>query len=362
MKQDQQKLFSPFKINGCEVKNRCVSKVELDEGVTTFKGMFTTHTMEYYERRAEEGVGMIVTGKQSSEMYTSPQDISDNPSGAETAEYIHRLKKMVNRVHHFGTKVFADINTRFESALPGFLLVRRPKDTKMKPVNKVVELNRFAEEEKTIDEYVKLATVARIVGFDGIQVDITPVGSKLCNHNFIVESELASKRDIKREMHERIAFAEKVVESIKIVCGDDFPVMLNIKIDDEFIAFTQTTSGIQNYSTEGVGLEFVLQSMSELETAGFDAFNVDITASSYQLDDRNNYLLKRNLVLINKIKQRVNIPVILEAFKEQKSLAKSVLSKGFVDAIGVEDSYMLRHDLPFANERCSDQLSNYSIA
>lgn len=37
MKVDDQKLLSPFTINGCEVKNRFMSKVELDEGVTTFK-------------------------------------------------------------------------------------------------------------------------------------------------------------------------------------------------------------------------------------------------------------------------------------------------------------------------------------
>ncbi|WP_297092605.1 hypothetical protein [uncultured Draconibacterium sp.] len=176
MKNNEQKLISPFAINGCEVKNRCVSKVRLDEGVTTFSGMFTTHTMEYYERRAEEGVGMIVTGNQSSEMYAPRQDLTDYPSGAEMTEYIQRLKKMVERVHRFGTKVFAGVNTSFSSALPGFLLVRRIDESKNKVrEDKVVTLNSYAEEDQAIDEYVRLATVARIVGFDGIQVDLTPV-------------------------------------------------------------------------------------------------------------------------------------------------------------------------------------------
>ena len=362
MKVDDQKLLSPFTINGCEVKNRFVSKVELDEGVTTFKGMFTTHTMEYYERRAEEGIGMIVTGKQSSAMYRPRPDVTSYPSITETTEYVHRLKKMVDRVHRFGTKVFADVNTRFENVLPGFMLVKRLKETDVKPNNKVVQMNPNAAEDKIIDEYVKLATVARIVGFDGIQVDISPLDTSTNNHKFVVESSLSSKRDVKREIHKRISIAEKIVESIKIVCGDDFPVMLNIKINDEFIAYTQSTSTSPNYSTESVELDFVLQSISKLEIAGFDALNVDITASSYQFDNRNNYLLKRNLVLINKIKKQVNIPVILEAFKEQKQLAIHVLTKGFVDAIGVEDSYMLRHDLPLTNEGGSDHLTNYWIA
>ncbi|WP_297092606.1 hypothetical protein [uncultured Draconibacterium sp.] len=168
--------------------------------------------------------------------------------------------------------------------------------------------------------------------------------------------------NLQGEIRERIAFANKVVEAIKIVCGDDFPVMLNIRIDDKFIAATQSARSREKAWSDYNGIERVLEGVSELELAGFDAFNVDLTASSMKFESSNDYLLKRNLVLINKIKQQVSVPVILEAFKEQKELAKKVLHKGFVDAIGVEDSYLLRHDHPSAQDTVYDHYSKYWIA
>ena len=54
------KLFTPFKIGNCEIKNRVVMSPML-VGMGQFDGKPTEMLMDYYEERARGGTGLIIT-------------------------------------------------------------------------------------------------------------------------------------------------------------------------------------------------------------------------------------------------------------------------------------------------------------
>ncbi len=328
--------------------------------------MYTTKSEDYYIQKASEGVGLIVAKNEKTTNYTKSSYASRSSYGNQASVMVTKLRKMVERVHHFGTKVFAEINSDHNCTLPSFLLVRRVSNTtKTKEINgnKVV-MNSFNQEEKEIEEYVKLATVAKIAGFDGVQVDISASQSLSNRYKYVMDYTTSAADELVRFVSERFAFAGRIVESIKIVCGDDFPVMLNFKINDDFIALTKKQFSGKSTWQWNSGIDLILNGVSKLELAGFDAFNFDITTSTYKFDESNSYLLKRNLILVNKMKAKVSVPVILETFREQKELAKHVLHKGFVDAIGVEETHNVRKEdsNSSGDEGRDDYLSNYWIA
>ena len=62
MKKDHQILFTPYKIAGCELKNRYAMAAMGTGGMVTKENTFNERGVEYYVARAKGGVGLIITG------------------------------------------------------------------------------------------------------------------------------------------------------------------------------------------------------------------------------------------------------------------------------------------------------------
>ena len=324
------------------VKNRQVSNLDLGTAVGTVNGIFSTQSMDFYSSKANEKIGMIVTKSQSEDLQFDVKK-ADSDAGHYLSGYITRLKKMVDRVHQFGTKVFAELNSESNNFLPSFLPVKRVKN----PIinrhwdDDVIVMNSEIEKEKVIDDYVKLATIAKMVGFDGAQVDIST--GNATSDKYMMDYH-PTNTNATKALNERFEFAERVIDAIKVVCGDDFPVILNVNVDDEFLTLAGKQDVAQNILQNSTDNGNFIHGLQKLEEVGYDAFNLNITSTNFSKVSDNTYLLKRNLVLVNKIKDAVDIPVILQLQKEHSNLGAKALNKGIVDAIGLEERVLSEHN------------------
>ena len=61
MKKEHQELFQPIKIGGVEIKNRYVMSPMADFGLVDKQGVPTDAGVEYFVRRAQGGIGLILT-------------------------------------------------------------------------------------------------------------------------------------------------------------------------------------------------------------------------------------------------------------------------------------------------------------
>ena len=104
---DYKMLLSPAKIGNLELKNRVVM-APMCMGFGQFNGKVTPTMEDYYVERAKGGVGLIITE------ITRVNDMTGASSFGQLAlshDYqIEPLKRMVDRVHSYGTKIMVELH------------------------------------------------------------------------------------------------------------------------------------------------------------------------------------------------------------------------------------------------------------
>ena len=102
-----EKLFSPMKIGGCEIKNRIVMSPML-MGFGGFDGCTNDTLMDYYEERAKGGTGLIITE------ITRINDFHGSAAFAQLGmshDYqIDGMKEFADRIHRHGAKLFVQLH------------------------------------------------------------------------------------------------------------------------------------------------------------------------------------------------------------------------------------------------------------
>lgn len=103
-------LFKPFRIGRCEVKNKIVMSGMHNIGWTDDYDIIDDNVIDYFEARAKGGVGMIFTGANQPDFQLDNGTIMKNPF-QKPSVFISRHKKLVDRVHAYGTKLFIQLPT-----------------------------------------------------------------------------------------------------------------------------------------------------------------------------------------------------------------------------------------------------------
>ena len=100
------KLYTPIKINGCELKNRVVM-APMGLGTEDYvDGHVTDRLIDCYIERAKGGVGTIVLAN----IQYDPNHIDPvNGPAIHDDKYIPTLKKFCDAIHAAGSKVFAQL-------------------------------------------------------------------------------------------------------------------------------------------------------------------------------------------------------------------------------------------------------------
>ena len=98
-------LFSKGKIGNCEMKNRLV----VTAMVTNYcdnKGMATERYIRYHEEKAKGGWGLIITEDYAINAHCMGYE---RIAGLYDDSQIESHRQLTERVHQYGTKIFAQI-------------------------------------------------------------------------------------------------------------------------------------------------------------------------------------------------------------------------------------------------------------
>ena len=98
-------LFEPFCIGRLEIKNRIVMSGMHNIGWKDENEVITDAVIDYFEARAKGGVGLIISGANQPDFQYDNGVIMNNPF-RHPGTFISQHKKLVERVHSYGTKLF----------------------------------------------------------------------------------------------------------------------------------------------------------------------------------------------------------------------------------------------------------------
>ena len=215
-------LFRPFKHPKLDLDNRIIMAPMTRQ--FSPNGIPDENVKNYYLRRAEGGVGLIIT-----EGTTIPHKAAS--SGVQVpcfhGEALEGWQKVVDAVHEVGGKIapqlwhVGSIRKPGEGPHPDYPTVS--PSGYLYPGKKVLEPLSVAEIDELIAAYTKAAASAVQLGFDALELH----GA----HGYLIDNffwEGTNQRDDKYggSLVNRTRFAVEIVNSIRAEIGDDFPLIL----------------------------------------------------------------------------------------------------------------------------------------
>lgn len=340
MKKEHQILFEPYRISGCELKNRYVMAAMGTGGMVTKENTFNERGMEYYVERARGGVGLIITGT----LYVE-NDIekvvpgvmpcpTDNPGS-----FIMSSAEMCERVHAYGAKIFAQLTAGFGRVLKphlhaGDAVSASEMENYWDPNLKCRALTR-AEIQTIVEKSGDTALICKNAGFDGVEIHAVHEGYLL--DQFAIA--LFNKRtdEYGGDLRGRLKFACDVVKNIKAKCGENFPVVLRYSLKSYIKDLRR--GGLPNEVFEERGRDIAegIEAAKILVEAGYDALDVDAgTYDSWYWAHPPMYFEKgMSLPFGEIVKKHVDVPVIVAGRMEDPELAASAVHEGKTDLVAL---------------------------
>ena len=220
-------LFSPGKIGGLTLPNR-IAMTAASASLSQPDGTMTEDMLAYYEARAKGGVGLIIT-----EMVCVDEDrgvLFPRELNAAREENIPSCRRLADRVHPHGTKIFAQLFHPGANADPKLnpldLISASPARGKKRGQA------RAATEEEIHAIAAKFGQAARRVqeaGFDGVEDH--------AGHHYFLHSFLSPVTNHRTDgyggsLENRTRILREIVEAIRAACGEDFPLMFRISLEE----------------------------------------------------------------------------------------------------------------------------------
>ena len=293
MDQRLQPLFTPWKINNLEIKNRIV--LTSMGGTDLFGWMEKNHFdkagAEFIMRVAQNNVGLVLPGCQP--VY--------NPM---LGQWLHKNKKMFNDLkawmpefHKTGAKLFVQLTAGFGrsftiSPMMEMLYTNKVLNVLSKPIMNLDKItataspspNRWSDKvpsreitkkeiKDIIDSFVKSAVLLKDAGVDGVEIHAVHEGYLL--DQFTLGYVNKRTDEYGGSFENRYRFAVEIVQGIKKACGKDFPVSLRYSIVSKTKDFRKGALPGEDYKEVGRDLEESERAIKYLTDSGYDMFNCD---------------------------------------------------------------------------------------
>ena len=255
-------LFSPINVGSVEVKNRVVL-APLDVGLHGPQGEVTDRYIDFLVERAKGETGLLIT--EFTSVWPEKRVIT---TSVWDDKFIPGLASMAEAVQEAGSKIFMQI-----AALGGKSYVEpfAPSAVDSELYNEIPREMSVDEIKTLIEAFVKGAERAQKAGFDGVEYH--------CAHSYLggqFFSPHTNKRDDEYggDFERRMRFGTEIVNGIKQVCGEDFPVGL------KFSAHEHLHGGVNHGYDEGEGDDLHLRIARYMEDLGVVYLHVATTSST----------------------------------------------------------------------------------
>ncbi len=314
-----QKLFSTGKIGNLELRNRVVMPA-MESVLNTATGEVSDRIIRYYEERAAGGCGLIIT---------EITRVADGAGvghpvqlNATSAGMVPGLERLANAVHRHGAKIFCQLHHpgREGHEMFGGEKIVGPSAIKSLANDEVPREMTTEEVGELVGKFVMAAKMCEMAGIDGVELH----GA----HGYLIQQfmcEYSNQRTDKYggSFEKRMQFPTEIVRSIRMACGENFPVTIRINGDDFFEG--------------GMTLEDSVKIAKHLEKVGFDAINV--SAGGYAAPNESTEPIsyeqgwKRHLG--KRIKEEVSVPVIACDVIRQPDFAEKLLVEDNLDFVAL---------------------------
>lgn len=215
-------LFTPFELGQLKLANRTVM-APMTRGFSP-NGIPTDDVAEYYRRRAEGGVGLIIT----------EGTLINHPAATDNTNYpsffgedaLAGWKKVVDAVHSVGGKIMPQIWHIGATRRPGTGPV--PDAPTASPSGlvskdkKVFEALTTEEVEGLVADYAQAAFDAKEIGFDGVEIH----GA----HGYLIDQFFWADTNVRTDRYggslkARSQFAIEIVKAVRERCSEGFPIV-----------------------------------------------------------------------------------------------------------------------------------------
>ncbi|MBQ1604898.1 MAG: FAD-dependent oxidoreductase, partial [Lachnospiraceae bacterium] len=352
-------LFTPWKIGNCEIKNRIV--LTSIGGTDLFGWMERNHFDEagadFILNVARNNAGLVLPGCQP--VY--------NPM---YGQWLYKNKKMYRDLaewmpefHKTGAKLFVQLTAGFGRS---FTISKMMETLYTNPVLKVLSKpvmdldkitasasaspNRWsdkvpsremtvAEIHEFVEAFGKTAKLLKDAGVDGVEIHAVHEGYLL--DQFTLNYVNKRTDEYGGSFENKYRFAVEIVQEIKKVCGDDFPVSLRYSVISKTKGFRQGALPGEDYVEAGRDFEESKRAAKYLQDAGYDMLNCDNgTYDAWYWAHPPIYMPENcNLEDVKNIKKYVDIPVVC-AGRMNPEVAAEAVAAGDIDGAGFARQFL----------------------
>lgn len=315
-------MFTRLDLKHLSLKNRIIRSAT-NEHLADAQGHVTPELIEVYRTLASENVGLIFT----SHMCVRVGGRGDNRQiMIDRDDCIEGLSRLTEAVHDAGGLVAAQLNhagaqIRANANPPGSMIT---SSTEAQPEQ--MSQDDIAD---VVSAFANAAVRAKKAGFDGVQVHIA--------HGYLLTEFLDPVTNHRRDGYggstaNRFRIVREVIDSIRTLCGDDYPVFVKIncnsKLNKEY-DFVRIAKML-----DGLGIE-------AMELSGFDFGSFD---KAYMKP----YYAEQALA----VKKAVSTPVFIAGGFHDAQTIRAALESG-IDGASLSRAFIREPD--FASKLLADR-------
>lgn len=333
-------LFEPMRIGKCQIKNRYVMAPMGPAGLADASGAFNDKAIEFYTARARGGVGLIITG-----MCYADNSVEWHANGTmpcptiSPAMFKRTAIQLTENVHAYGAKIFLQISAGFGRVSNRVKAGDKPVAPSEIPYRWDDSITCRAlsteEVESLVDAIGSAAKIAKDSGFDGIEIHAMHEGYLLDQFAMAVCNRRSDKYG--GSLENRVRFAVEIVQKIKALCGENYPVVLRYSLKSFMKDFGKGALPGEDFTEAGRDIPEGLQIAEMMQEAGYDALDADVGCyDSWYWNHPPMYFEEGMYLPYNRLlKQRVKIPVITAGRMDDPELAARAVADGSTDFIAL---------------------------
>lgn len=257
-----EKMFDKGRLGRMEVRNRIVLP-PMVRNYATNNGEVTARILDHYETIARGGVGMIIV--EASFVHPTGRGFF-HQIGIHSDRLVPGLCSLADVIKRHGARAGIQIHHAGRQTLKSVIGENPVAPSPVQcPLHQEVPRELSIEEiEAIVDAYAAAAGRAKTAGFDFIEIH--------GGHGYLITQFLSPLTNRREDRYGggfggRMRFVTEVVQKIREMVGDDFPVTIRLSGDE--------------YIEGGYDLAYAKKVVKELENLGIDGFHIsgEIAAS-----------------------------------------------------------------------------------
>ena len=323
--------FSPIKLGGITLKNRLFTSA-MEAVLCDDNGYVTERYVDYLEARARGGFGLVVTGM----ITVNRQGHAFNNCAANWDDsYTDGFRRIAERVHQYeGAKICMQIGhcgRQGRSRISG-IQPAAPSGFKDPTMSDTPHELTIDEIKSIVDDFGNAALRAKTAGFDAVEIHAA--------HGYLVHgffSPFSNKRtdEYGGNLRNRARIAIEIIQKIKSLCGNDFPVIMKIsttEVEGSRLSIADTKA--ISMMMEEAGADAINATMGAYATKGYYPIVPPAVPHAFSAN------------LAEEIKEVVSIPVVSSGRYNEPFIIEAMLKSGKADLISMGRQSLADPDFP----------------